>query len=33
VRYLENNRDNLSWNAGLLLESALREAHPCKREN
>lgn len=29
VRYLENNRDNLDWNAGLLLESALREAYPC----
>ncbi|UCH47984.1 MAG: hypothetical protein JSU95_18435 [Betaproteobacteria bacterium] len=29
VRYLENHRDNLDWNAGLLLESALREAYPC----
>ena len=33
VRYLENHRDNLDWNAGLLLESALREAYPCQEEN
>ena len=33
VRYLENNRDNLDWSAGLLLESALREAHPCRPED
>lgn len=33
VRYLENNRDNLDWNAGLLLETALREAYPCREED
>mgnify|MGYP001811672306 CR=1 FL=1 len=33
VRYLENHLDNLDWNAGLLLESALREAYPCQEEN
>ena len=33
VRYLENNRDNLGWNAGLLLEAAFREAYPCPEEN
>jgi len=32
VRYLEKHPDNLDWNAGLLLESALREAYPCKDE-
>ena len=30
VRYPESHRDNLGWNAGLLLESALREAYPCE---
>lgn len=30
VRYLESNTDKLSWNAGLLLEGALRQAFPCK---
>ncbi|MGH8677830.1 MAG: Rap1a/Tai family immunity protein [Burkholderiales bacterium] len=29
VRFLEKNLDKLNWNAGLLLESALREAFPC----
>ena len=29
VRYLEAHRDKLQWNAGLLLESALRESFPC----
>ncbi|HUU73114.1 MAG TPA: Rap1a/Tai family immunity protein [Burkholderiales bacterium] len=33
VRYLESNPDNLDWSAGLLLESALREAYPCEEEN
>lgn len=32
VRYLENNRENLEWSAGLLLENALREAYPCPEE-
>lgn len=32
VRYLENHPDNLDWSAGLLLESALREAYPCNEE-
>jgi len=32
VRYLENHPDNLDWSAGLLLESALRDAYPCKEE-
>lgn len=32
VRYLENHPDNIDWSAGLLLESALREAYPCKEE-
>lgn len=32
VRYLENHPDNLDWGAGLLLESALREAYPCKED-
>lgn len=32
VRYLENHRDNLNWNAGLLLEAALRDAYPCDSE-
>ncbi|MEX0959254.1 MAG: Rap1a/Tai family immunity protein [Burkholderiales bacterium] len=29
VRYMEQNSDRLKWNAGVLLESALREAFPC----
>lgn len=33
VRYLENHRDNLDWNAGMLLETALREAYPCPKKN
>ena len=33
VRYLENNRDNLDWGAGLLLETALREAYPCPEQD
>jgi hypothetical protein len=32
VRYLENHPDHLDWNAGLLLETALREAYPCSEE-
>ena len=32
VRYLENHPDNLDWSAGLLLESALREAYPCNKK-
>ena len=32
VRYLEKHPDNLDWSAGLLLESALREAYPCKEQ-
>ncbi len=32
VRYLESHPDNLDWSAGLLLESALREAYPCKED-
>ena len=32
VRYLESHRDSLSWNAGLLLEAAIREAYPCDKE-
>jgi hypothetical protein len=32
VRHLEANPDNLGWNAGLLLETALREAYPCEEE-
>ena len=31
VRYLESHPENLSWNAGLLLETALREAYPCDK--
>ncbi|MGD2140927.1 MAG: Rap1a/Tai family immunity protein [Burkholderiales bacterium] len=33
VRYLENHPDNLNWNAGLLLEAALRDAYPCPEED
>ena len=33
VRYLESHADKLKWNAGLLLENALREAYPCKTKN
>ena len=33
VRYLENHRDNLNWNAGLLLEAAFRDAYPCEKDN
>lgn len=33
VRYLEGHPDNLSWNAGLLLETALKEAYPCAGDN
>lgn len=33
VRYLESHSDKLKWNAGLLLENALREAYPCKAKN
>lgn len=33
VRYLESHPDNLDWSAGLLLESALREAYPCSKDN
>ena len=33
VRYLENHRDTLGWNAGLRLESALRDAYPCPEQN
>lgn len=29
VRYLESHPENLGWNAGLLLESAIQEAYPC----
>lgn len=29
VRYMEQNSDKLKWNAGVLLEGALREAFPC----
>ena len=29
VKYLEKNRDKMKWNAGLLLESALKESFPC----
>lgn len=29
VKYLESHRENIKWNAGLLLESAMREAFPC----
>ena len=32
VRYLESHRDSLSWNAGLLLEAAFREAYPCDKD-
>lgn len=31
VRYLEQNEDKLKWNAGVLLESALREVFPCPK--
>lgn len=29
VQYLEKHQDELKWNAGLLLESALKDAFPC----
>jgi hypothetical protein len=29
VRYLEKNSDKLNWNAGVLLETALKETYPC----
>src|SRR5581483_7108780 len=29
VRHLEAHRDSLAWNAGQLLDAALREAYPC----
>jgi hypothetical protein len=29
IKYLEKNREKSKWNAGLLLESALKEAFPC----
>lgn len=29
VKYLEKHREELKWNAGLLLESAVKEAFPC----
>ena len=29
VRYLEKNPDKLNWNAGVLLETALKETYPC----
>lgn len=32
VRYLEGHRDSLSWNAGLLLEAAFRDAYPCDKD-
>lgn len=31
VAYLEKNADKLKWNAGVLLEGALREAFPCPK--
>lgn len=33
VRYLEGHPDKLGWSAGLLLESALKEAYPCEKSN
>ena len=33
VRYMEGHPDKLTWSAGLLLESALSEAYPCKKDD
>jgi hypothetical protein len=33
VRYMEGHPDKLTWSAGLLLESALSEAFPCKKDD